>query len=91
MTSGPNVPSDAAPRSSRYTKTIGALLVYAVYYNLAVMAKTWVETQVVAPFPGIWWVQALLLLIIGALLWLPGWQFRRAARRADGSATGLAA
>ncbi|MGR9092266.1 MAG: LPS export ABC transporter permease LptF [Gammaproteobacteria bacterium] len=73
--------SRAAPRSSRYTKTIGALLAYAIYYNLAVMAKTWVETRVVAPFPGIWWVQALLLLLICTLLWLPGWQFRRAARR----------
>lgn len=73
--------SRAAPRSSRYTKTIGALLVYVVYYNLTAMAKTWVETGVVGSFPGIWWVHSLiLLLIVGLLLW-PKWHFERTARR----------
>lgn len=85
--------SRAAPRGSRYTKTIGALLVYVVYYNLAAMAKTWVETNVVGPFPGIWWVQALLFLLICALLWFPRWRFRRAATRrpAVDAAAGAAA
>lgn len=71
--------SRAAPRSSRYTKTIGALLVYAVYYNLAAMAKTWVETSVVGAMPGVWWVHVALLMLIVMLLLLPGWKFRRAA------------
>lgn len=71
--------SRAAPRSSRYTKTIGALLIYAVYYNLTAMAKTWVETSVVGEFPGIWWVQCALILVIVTLVVLPRWAFARAA------------
>ena len=69
----------AAPRSSRYVKTIGALLIYAVYYNLTAIAKTWVETSVVGEFPGIWWVQLALALLIATLLLFPRWVFRRAA------------
>ena len=71
--------SRTAPHSSRYAKTIGAVLVYVIYYNLTAMAKTWVETQVVGEFPGIWWVQFVLLLLIAGMLLLPKWAFRRAA------------
>jgi lipopolysaccharide export system permease protein len=73
--------SRAAPRSSRHTKMIGALLLYAVYYNLTAIAKTWVETEIVGSFPGIWWVQFVLVLVIAGLLLLPRWVFRRAAKR----------
>ena len=82
--------SRAAPRSSRYTKTIGALLIYAVYYNLTAMAKTWVETDVVGKFPGIWWVQFALVLLIAVLLFIPRWSFRRAALHAPYVADNLA-
>ncbi|TDJ65878.1 MAG: LPS export ABC transporter permease LptF [Proteobacteria bacterium] len=73
--------SRASPRSSRYTKTIGAVVLYAIYYNLSAMAKTWVETEVVGKFPGIWWVQCALVLVIAILLLIPRWTFRRAAKR----------
>jgi len=73
--------SRAAPRGSRYTKTIGALIIYAVYYNVAAMAKTWVETGVVGTSPGIWWVQCALAILIAGLLALPHWRFRRAAKQ----------
>lgn len=71
--------SRASPRSSRYTKTIGALLIYAIYYNLTAMARTWVETEVVGKFPGIWWVQFGLVLLIVIMILLPKWTFLRAA------------
>ncbi|MFT4585458.1 MAG: lipopolysaccharide export system permease protein [Gammaproteobacteria bacterium] len=73
--------SRSAPRSSRYTKTIGALLIYIVYFNLNAVAKTWVETGVVGKFPGIWWVQFCLLMIIVALILRPKLAFKRAAER----------
>lgn len=73
--------SRAAPRSSRYTKTIGALFIYIVYYNLTAVAKTWVETEAVGKYPGIWWVQAALLFIIACLVLAPKLAFHRAARR----------
>jgi lipopolysaccharide export system permease protein len=71
--------SRSAPRSSRYTKTIGAMLIYIVYFNLSAVAKTWVETGVVGKFPGIWWVQFCLLMIIAALILSPKIAFKRAA------------
>jgi lipopolysaccharide export system permease protein len=81
------VVSRSAPRSSRYMKTIGALLIYVIYFNLTAMAKTWVETGAVKTVPGIWWVHCVLLAVIIGLLMLPRWRFRRAARlRLDQSA-----
>lgn len=76
--------SRSAPRSSRYTKIIGAMVVYIIYYNLTIVAKTWVETGVVGKFPGIWWVQILLILTIAILITLPKWTFNRKATIASG-------
>ena len=45
--------SRAEARQGKYSKLLAAVFVYAVYYNLNVMAKTWVEQGVVGPFPGI--------------------------------------
>ena len=72
--------SRSAPRSSRYAKIIGAGVVYIVYYNLTMVARTWVETGVVAKLPGIWWVQLLLIAVIASLMVLPKLTFNRAAQ-----------
>ena len=64
--------SRAEARQGKYSKLLAAVFVYAVYYNLNVMAKTWVEQGVVGPFPGIWWVNALLAALVLALLWPTG-------------------
>ncbi len=62
--------SRSAPRSGRYSKTIVAALVFALFYGLNVVAKTWVEQGVVGVIPGVWWPHVLLgLLIIVLLLW----------------------
>jgi lipopolysaccharide export system permease protein len=71
--------SRAAYRRSRYTKTLAALVIYAIYYNMTAMAKTWVESDVVGAFPGIWWVQALLAAILLAVLLQPRWSSNRSA------------
>jgi lipopolysaccharide export system permease protein len=55
------------------------MLIYIVYFNLSAVAKTWVETGVVGKFPGIWWVQFCLLMIIAALILSPKIAFKRAA------------
>lgn len=62
------------PRKGKYARVGLAVVIFAVYYNLFVVAKTWVEEGIVAPFPGIWWVPALLAVFLLVLL-------RRAARR----------
>lgn len=59
-----------APRKDKTDRTfLVAALVFAGYYNLSGLAKTWVEQGVVAAMPGIWWLYVLLLMIV--LLRLP--------------------
>ncbi len=60
--------SRTAPRAQRYAKIGIAILVFAGYYLLYESARTWVQNGVIPPFPGLWWVPALLtLLLAGAL------------------------
>jgi len=56
--------SRTAPRQGRYAKAVIAIIVFALYYNLSSMAKTWVKEDVVGVVPGAWWPDALLLLFI---------------------------
>jgi lipopolysaccharide export system permease protein len=62
----------AAPRRGRSANVFAACLCFALYYNLAGVARAWVEHNTVPTLPGIYWVNGLL----GALLlvfWLrPG-------------------
>jgi lipopolysaccharide export system permease protein len=60
--------SRVAPRRSKYGKVTAAIILFFVFYNLSLIAKTWVEKQVVGAFPGIWWVNALLAALIVMLL-----------------------
>lgn len=57
------------PRKGKYARVGLAVIVFAVYYNLFVVAKTWVEKGLVTTFPGIWWVPVLLALLLAFLLW----------------------
>ncbi|PKM13451.1 MAG: LPS export ABC transporter permease LptF [Gammaproteobacteria bacterium HGW-Gammaproteobacteria-3] len=60
--------SHVRPRQGKYAKLLAAILIYAVYYNLIGMAKTWVGHGSLPVIPGIWWVPALLVLLLFALL-----------------------
>lgn len=55
--------SRSAPRESRHTGFIVAILVYVALFNLSGIARNWVEQGKVGPLPGIWWVYALALLL----------------------------
>lgn len=58
------------PRKGKNDKTfIAAALVFALYYNLSGLAKTWVEQGVVAAMPGIWWLYGIFLLVVILRLW----------------------
>ena len=72
--------SHTSPRQGKYAKVMLAVVVFAVYYNISVVAKNWVEKGAVAPFPGIWWVQVLLALVIIVLAWRRGIFFIRRVR-----------
>ena len=64
--------SRSAPRQGRHRTLFLAILVYAVFFNLAGMARTWVENAEIGPYPGIWWVHALLTgFLLMRLFWKP--------------------
>jgi lipopolysaccharide export system permease protein len=57
-----------APRKGKHAKTFLAVIVFAAYYNMTVVAKTWIEQGVVGSFPGIWWPHILLAVLLVILL-----------------------
>lgn len=65
--------SRTSPRQGRGEKTLTAALVFAVYYNLSGLAQTWVEQGVVGKFPGVWWLHALMFMVVAKCL-LPEWR-----------------
>jgi lipopolysaccharide export system permease protein len=64
--------SRTTPRRGKYFKLVAAVIIFAIYYNIMVVAKNWVEKGVLDAIPGIWWVPALLAGCIMALLWKSG-------------------
>lgn len=61
--------SRARARQGKYAKLFVSVLCYVIFYNLNMMAKTWVEQGVVHTIPGIWWVHLLLAILVAGLLW----------------------
>jgi lipopolysaccharide export system permease protein len=72
--------SRSDPRKGKYAKLGLAIIVFAFYYQLFVIAKTWVEKAVIPPTLGIWWVPALLAILAAVLLWRTGEVFYRRPR-----------
>jgi lipopolysaccharide export system permease protein len=69
--------SRSNPRRGKYAKIGVAIFIFAVYYQLFVIAKTWVEKAVVTPWVGIWWVPLLMAMLAVVLLWRTGEVFFR--------------
>ena len=67
--------SRSRPRQGRYAKILLALGIYAVYFNLLDVSRSWVEQGSITT---IWWVPGLLALLV-ILLYFP--VARRKARR----------
>lgn len=61
--------SRAKPRQGKYAKLFVSVVSYATFYNLNMMARHWVEKEVVRSVPGIWWVHLLLAILVAGLLW----------------------
>jgi hypothetical protein len=60
---------------------LAAIVIYAVYFNLLDVSRTWVES---GTSPGIWWVPALLGLLV-FVLYMPWLRFVRKLPRRQGS------
>ncbi|MBI2994359.1 MAG: LPS export ABC transporter permease LptF [Gammaproteobacteria bacterium] len=72
--------SRSSPRQGKHERTVVAMLVFAVYYNLSGLAQTWVEQGMLGAVPGVWWLHALMLCVVGAIL-LPEYRQTVARRR----------
>ncbi|HQU16395.1 MAG: LPS export ABC transporter permease LptF [Chromatiales bacterium 21-64-14] len=59
------------PRQGKYARVFTAILVYAVYYNLLGVAKSWVERGKLPVDPGLGVVHGLMLLVAIVLLLQP--------------------
>jgi lipopolysaccharide export system permease protein len=65
--------SRSRPRQGRYARMLAAIVIYSVYFNLMDVSRTWVESGTSA---GIWWVPALLSLLV-FVLYVPWVKFAR--------------
>ena len=66
------VPLSRMPaRQGRHSKVILAIIVYAVLFNLAGVARNWVEQERVGAFPGIWWVYVVPVILLIFLMLQP--------------------
>ena len=67
--------SRTVPRQGKYAKIFWGVLIYAAYYNLQEIARTWVKQGHMPAIPGIWWVDVLLAGLLLVLLWKPFLKF----------------
>lgn len=66
--------SRTKPRQGRYARLLLAFAIYAAYYNLIGVSRTWVEQQVTS---NIWWALVILALLV-VLFYLP-WHYLKFA------------
>ena len=63
--------SKSSPRQGKYARVPLAILVFAAYYNLSALTKKWVAKGAIGAFPGLWWSQIILAILILFLFWQP--------------------
>ena len=61
--------SRSSPRQGKNERVFTAALIFAVYYNLSGVAQTWVEQGVMDEIPGVWWLHALMALVVFMFLY----------------------
>jgi len=74
--------SRSRPRQGRYARMIGGLIIYAVYFNLLNVSRTWVEHGTAS---NIWWAPGILALLV-LVLYLPWKKFTRSWLRLQADA-----
>lgn len=61
--------SKSSPRQGRYAGLFLGILTFLVYKNLLTFGQSALSKGSVPPVLGMWWVHALLLMMLGLLLW----------------------
>ena len=72
--------SRSRPRQGRYAKMLLALVIYALYFNLLDVSRSWVEQGSAS---HIWWVPGLLALLVAGM-YIPVIIMKRRDRHAQG-------
>lgn len=75
--------SRSAPRENRYTGFFIAILIYIALFNLASMARNWLEQEKIGALPGLWWVYILAFLLFLLLFYWP--QLKHSGTRRAGA------
>jgi lipopolysaccharide export system permease protein len=52
------------PRGGKSARVFVAVIIFALYYNMVAVAKTWMEQGIVGSFPGVWWPHFLLAALL---------------------------
>jgi lipopolysaccharide export system permease protein len=73
------------PRQGRYAHVWVAMLVFALYANLSLAGRTWIEHGVIPAAFGLWWVHALFFGMSLVAMLGPGVLRARRARRTLGA------
>ena len=60
--------SKTSQRQGRYGKLALAIVFYMVFSNLMNVARAWVLNGKVAPEVGVWWVHAVILLVVAIMM-----------------------
>jgi len=56
--------SQTSPRQGRYTRLGLGLVIYLVFSNLIYVGKNWINFGKVPPEIGLWWIHAILLMLV---------------------------
>ncbi len=56
--------SQTSPRRGQYSKVTIAVAIYGIFYTLSLVTKTWVGEQVIGPWPGIWGIEGIMILLL---------------------------
>lgn len=60
------------PRQGRYARVWLAVVIFAVYYNLAASGRTWIARGTVPEAFGLWWTHAVVAALALAVIMGPG-------------------
>lgn len=67
--------SHVRPRHGRFSQLVFGMLIYVIYANLILVAKSWLENNYVSVWLGMWWPHVLMLLLAALLWWhRAGWR-----------------
>jgi lipopolysaccharide export system permease protein len=68
------------PRQGRYARVWQAVLVFALYANLATAARAWIDHGYLPLGLGLWWVHGLFALLALLAVYVPHWRRRARGR-----------